>query len=111
MLLAAFLLSVAPSATHAQSGSGSYYVLSLNADVDPGAANYVTSSISDAQSAGASHVVLVMNSFGGDAQSMDTVIQAISTYEASGGTFITLIGPYGANAFGAGSYISNTTSR
>ena len=112
LLLAAFFLSVAPAAARAQSSSStSYYVISLDANIDPGSQNFVTSSISAAQSAGANHIVLVLNTPGGDGQSMDSIIQAISNYESSGGTFVTLIGPYGAQAFGAGSYIAESSDK
>jgi membrane-bound serine protease (ClpP class) len=111
LLLSAFLLSIVPAVAHAQSASGGYYVISLNANIDPGTANYVTSSISDAQSAGAGHFVLVLNTFGGDGQSMDNIIQAISSYESGGGTFITLIGPFGAHAYSAGSYIAESSNK
>ncbi|MGA2198893.1 MAG: NfeD family protein [Nitrososphaerales archaeon] len=111
LLLAAFLMSAMPSLVHAQGGPSSYYVISLDANIDPGTQNFVTSSISDAQSAGANHIVLILNTFGGDGQSMDNIIQAISSYESSGGTFITLIGPYGAHAFSAGSYIAESSNK
>ena len=111
MLLAASFLSVAPTVTHSQTSPSSYYVISLNANIDPGTQNYVSSSISAAQSAGASHIVLVLNTFGGDGQSMDNMIQAISNYESSGGTFLTLIGPYGAHVFSAGAYVAESSDK
>ena len=110
-LLSAFLLSVVPAVAHAQSTPRGYYVISLDANIDPGTANYVTSSISDAQSAGDGHFVLVLNTFGGDGQSMDNIIQAISSYESSGGTFTTLVGPFGAHAYSAGSYIAESSDK
>ena len=111
MLLGAFFLSVVPTVAHSQTTPASYYVISLNANIDPGTQNYVTSSISAAQSAGANHIVLVLNTFGGDGQSMDNIIQAISNYESSGGTFLTLIGPYGAHAFSAGAYVAESSNK
>ncbi|MDA4113556.1 MAG: hypothetical protein OK474_05895 [Thaumarchaeota archaeon] len=110
LLLAAFFLSFMPTVAHSQSNP-SYYVISLNANIDPGTQNFVTSSISAAQSSGANHIVLLLNTFGGDGQSMDNIIQAISNYEASGGTFVTLIGPYGAHAFSAGAYIAESSDK
>jgi len=111
LLLAAFFLSAVPAVAHAQSTSGYYYVISLDANIDPGTQNFVTSSIGDAQSAGAGHIILVLNTFGGDGQSMDNIIQAISSYESSGGTFITLVGPFGAHAYSAGSYIAESSDK
>src|SRR5271155_1632516 len=111
LLVAAFALSMMPAVAHAQTGSSSYYVASLDASVDPGAQDFVTGAISNAQSMGISHFVLVLNTFGGDGTSMDNIVQSISNYEASGGTFITLVGPYGAEAFSAGAYIAEASTQ
>jgi membrane-bound serine protease (ClpP class) len=111
LLLAAFALSLMPAVVHAQTGSSSYFVASLDASVDPGAQDFLTSAISSAQSMGISHFVLVLNTFGGDGTSMDNIVQSISNYEASGGTFITLVGPYGSNAFSAGAYIAEASTQ
>jgi membrane-bound serine protease (ClpP class) len=111
LLLAAFFFSVVPSEVHAQSGSSGYYVMSLDANVDPGVVNYVTSSIGDAQSAGASHIVLVLNNFGGDGQSMDSIIQAMANYESGGGQLITLVGPLGASAVNTGAFIAEASDK
>ena len=75
----------------------------------PGASAFISSALGDAQAAGANHFVLVLNTFGGDGQSMDDIVQAISAYESSGGTFITLVAPYGAHAFSAGAYIAEAS--
>jgi membrane-bound serine protease (ClpP class) len=111
LLVAAFALSMMPAVAHAQTGSSSYYVASLDASVDPGAQDFVTGAISSAQSMGISHFVLVLNTFGGDGTSMDNIVQSISSYEAGGGTFITLVGPYGAEAFSAGAYIAEASTQ
>jgi membrane-bound serine protease (ClpP class) len=118
-LLAAMLLGVGLSfsGAHAQGLTGcsgtqpTYYVASMDMTIDPGASNFVSSSLNDAQSQCANHFVLVMNTFGGDGQSMDNIIQGISKYQAAGGTFITLIAPGGAHAFSAGSYIAEASDR
>jgi membrane-bound serine protease (ClpP class) len=112
-LLAAFAVSVMPAALHAQTSSGNsaYFVASLDSSVDPGAQDFVTSAISTAQSDGITHFVLVLNTFGGEGSSLDSIVQAISGYEASGGTFITLVGPYGATAFSAGAYLAEASTR
>jgi len=111
LLLAAFAISVVPAVAHSQTGSSTYFVASLDSSVDPGAQDYITSAISSAQSMGIDHFVLVLNTFGGDGTSMDNIIQAISSYEAGGGTFITLVGPYGANAFSAGAYVAEASTQ
>ena len=111
LLVAACFLTVVPVHSRAAESSSNYYVMSLNANVDPGTLNFVSSSIGDAQAAGAGRVVLVLNSFGGDGVSMDGIIQAISNYETSGGTFITLIGPFGASAVSAASFIAEASNQ
>jgi membrane-bound serine protease (ClpP class) len=110
LLLAALAVCFAPAVVHGQSAGSSYYVITLNADIDPGTSNFVVSSLANAQSDGANHFVLVLNTFGGDSQSMDNIVQAISNFQADGGTFITLIAPPGSHAFSAGSYIAEASN-
>src|SRR5208283_2611875 len=110
LIVAALAISFAPAVTHAQTAPSSYYVVTLNANIDPGSSNFITSSISNAQSSGANHFVLVLNTFGGDAQSMDNIVQAISNYQSGGGKFITLVSPPGSHAFSAGSYIAEASN-
>ena len=110
LLLGALALSTGSAAVHAQNAQASYYVASLDSTIDPGAQSFVTSQISSAQSMGYNHFVLVLNTFGGDGQSMDNIVQAISSFESGGGTFITLVGPYGAHAFSAGAYIAESST-
>jgi len=109
LLLAAFSISFAPALVHGQS-SGTYYVTTVNGDIDPGVANFVTNSLSDAQSAGANHFVLVLNTAGGDFQSMDDVVHAISSYQGDGGTFVTLIAPPGSDANDTGAYVAEASN-
>jgi membrane-bound serine protease (ClpP class) len=110
LLVAAFAFSLAPAMAHAQSSPSSYYAITLNGGIDPGSANFVTSSLSDAQSAGANHFVLVLNTAGGDSESMENIVQAISSYQAGGGTFITLIAPPGSDANSSGAYIAEASN-
>jgi membrane-bound serine protease (ClpP class) len=96
-----------PQRVHAQSN---FYVASLNQNIDPGANNFVTSSINDATSSGIHNFILILNTNGGDGGDMEDIISAISTYEAAGNNFTTLIAPNGAYAFSAGSYIAESST-
>jgi membrane-bound serine protease (ClpP class) len=109
LLLVAFAVSLAPSVVHGQSPS--YYVASLNSSVDPGAQDFLTGAISSAQSMGINHFILVLNTNQGDGTSLDNIIQAISSYESQGGTFITLVGPYGSQAYSAGAYLAESSTQ
>jgi membrane-bound serine protease (ClpP class) len=110
VLVGALLLSFGAGQARAQTSSSSYYVINLSANIDPGTETFVTSSISNAQSAGASHIVLVLNSVAGDDVSMDGIIQAMANYESSGGTFITLVGPLGAGAVDTGAFVAEASN-
>ena len=109
-LFALFMItqSVLTPRTHAQSD---YYVASMNMTIDPGAEDFVVSSINDATATGAHHFILVMNTFGGSGQNMDNIISAISKYEAAGNNFTTLIAPAGSHAFSAGAYIAESSNK
>src|SRR6266849_7317514 len=91
--------------------ASSYYVASLNAGIDAGAQDFVTSSIGDARSSGANEFILVLNTFGGNGNNMDNIIQAISNYETAGNTFITLVAPAQTHAFSAGAFIAEASNK
>lgn len=110
LLLAAFTVSVVPTAVHAQPSS-SYYVASLSAPIDPGAQDFLTSALSSAQSNGQMHFVLVLNAMTGDGTNLDNTIGAVASYESAGGTFITVIGPYGSQATSAGAYLAEASNQ
>ncbi len=93
-------------------GASGFYVASLNAGIDAGAQDFVTSSISDARSSGANVFILVLNTFGGNGNNMDNIIQAISNYETSGNnTVITLVAPTNTHAFSAGAFIAESSTK
>src|SRR2546422_3224540 len=94
-------------AVHAQSN---FYVASLNQDIDPGAEDFVVSSINDATSAGIHSFILILNTNGGSGSNMENIISAISTYEGAGNTFYTLVAPASAHAFSAGAYIAEASN-
>jgi len=105
-----FLVSQSPMAERTAATSG-YYVASLNAGIDAGAQDFVTSSIGDAKASGANVFVLVLNTFGGNGNNMDNIIQAISNYETAGNTFITLVAPAQTHAFSAGAFIAEASTK
>src|SRR6266581_1866723 len=96
-----------PLKAHAQS---SVYVASLDQDIDPGAEDFVVSSINDATSAGIHNFILILNTNGGNGANMENIISAISTYEASGNDFTTLIAPKSSHAFSAGAFIAEAST-
>ncbi len=92
--------------------ASTYYVASLDGTIEPGAQDFVVSSIDDAQSVGANHFILVLNTLGGAGDNMINIISAISRYEStSGNVFITLIGPSASHAFSAGSFIAEASTK
>ena len=115
-LLVAFLLLltvqvVLTSAKSCDATQPAYYVASMDMTIDPGAEDFVTSSLNDAQSVCANNFVLVMNTFGGNGGNMDRIIRAISNFQASGGAVVTLIAPSGTHAFSAGAYIAEASDK
>ncbi len=110
LLLAAVILTVQaslPQQAHAQS---SVYVASLDQNIDPGAQDFVVSSINDATSSGAHNFILIINTNGGAGVNMENIISAIFTYENAGNRFTTLIAPGSAHAFSAGAYIAEAST-
>jgi membrane-bound serine protease (ClpP class) len=116
ILVIAFLLVFAVQVfpTHAQNQScankSSYYVASLNADIDPGSADFMATTVSNAESICAGHIVFVLVTNGGDGASMESMISSITSYQQWGGNFTTVVAPQGAYAFSAGSYIAESSN-
>jgi membrane-bound serine protease (ClpP class) len=104
---------------HAQSctGSNGYYVAQLNADIDPGTADFMATTVSNAEAACATHLVFVLTTNGGDGASMESMIGSIESYQQWGQsaslnvTFVTLVAPQGSFAFSAGSYIAESSNK
>jgi membrane-bound serine protease (ClpP class) len=88
-----------------------YYVASLNANIDPGAADFMSATVANAEAACAGHLVFVLSTNGGDGGSMESMVTSISAYQQWGGNFTTLIAPVGAFAFSAGSYIAEASNK
>ena len=112
-LLLAFAAQMLP--VDAQSASCStksgYYVASLNGNIDPGSADFMATTVSNAESLCAANVVFVLTTNGGDGASMESMIASIAGYQQWGGTFTTLVAPEGAYAFSAGSYIAEASNK
>jgi membrane-bound serine protease (ClpP class) len=110
-LLLAFAASFVPA--HAQScGTPSgYYVASMNGDIDPGSADFMTTTVNNAKSLCAAHIVFVLTTNGGDGASMESMIASIESYQGWGGDFTTVVAPSGAYAFSAGSYIAEASNK
>jgi len=96
---------------HKVAGASSYYVASLDMVIDPGAEDFVVTSINDARSVGANHFVLIMNTNGGAGSNMENIINAISDYEGAGNNFTTLIAPVSRHAFSAGAFIAEASNQ
>src|SRR6266849_2808466 len=98
-----------PQKAHAQSN---IYVASLDQNIDPGAEDFVVSSINDATSSGIHNFILILNTNGGSGANMENIISAISNYEStSGNNFTTLVAPSSAHAFSAGAYIAESSNQ
>jgi len=115
LLIAVLIAFAAPMvASHAQSQACSnksgYYVASLNADIDPGTADFMASTVSNAESVCAGHLVFVLVTNGGDGASMESMIGSIEDYQQWGGNFSTVVAPQGGYAFSAGSYIAESSN-
>lgn len=111
-LLLAFAVQVLP--VHAQSCGptpGTYYVASMNGNIDPGSADFMATTVSNAESLCAANIVFVLTTNGGDGASMESMIGSIQSYQQWGGNFTTLVAPEGAFAFSAGSYIAESSNK
>jgi membrane-bound serine protease (ClpP class) len=120
IILLAALLAALPAAlgagtipSHSQScgATGGYYVAQMNGNIDPGAADFLSSSVANAEAQCAHTLVFVLTTNGGDGGSMESMIGSIQSYQQWGGNFTTLVAPEGAFAFSAGSYIAESSDK
>src|SRR2546427_10252334 len=103
LLLAALFLTIEASLPQKAHSLSSVYVASLDQNIDPGAQDFVVSSINDATSSGIHNFILIINTNGGSGANMENIISAISNYESTGSdNLTTLIAPSSAHAFSAG---------
>ena len=110
LLLAAVVLTVQASLPQEAHAASNVYVASLDQNIDPGAQDFVVSSINDATSSGIHNFILIINTNGGAGVNMENIISAIFTYENAGNHFTTLIAPGSAHAFSAGAYIAEAST-
>src|SRR5256712_9551835 len=107
--LAALILTIQASLPQKAHAQPNVYVASLNQDIDPGAQDFVVSSINEATSSGIHNFILILNTNGGSGVNMENIISAISSYEGNGNNFTTLVAPTSAHAFSAGAYIAESS--
>ncbi|MBI3840969.1 MAG: nodulation protein NfeD [Thaumarchaeota archaeon] len=88
-----------------------FFVASLNGDIDPGAADFLSASVDGAMASCAGHFIFILTTNGGDGGSMEKMIASLGSYQQWGGTFVTLVAPQGAFAFSAGSYIAEASTK
>jgi membrane-bound serine protease (ClpP class) len=111
VLLLGFASQVLPSHAQSCATKSGYYVASLNGDIGPGAADFMATTVSSAESQCAGHIVFVLTTNGGDGASMESMIASIAGYQQWGGNFSTVVAPQGAFAFSAGSYIAEASNK
>ena len=99
ILVLAFQVLPAHAQGQGCAAKSGYYVASLNADIDPGTADFLASTVSNAEAQCAANIVFVLVTNGGDGASMESMISSIGSYQQWGGTFITLVAPQGTYAF------------
>jgi len=111
LLVAFVFLTVQASLPQKAHSQSKVYVASLDQNIDPGAEDFVVSSINDATSSGMHSFILILNTNGGSGANMENIISAISSYESNGNNnFTTLVAPTSAHAFSAGAYIAEASS-
>jgi membrane-bound serine protease (ClpP class) len=110
-LFLGFVSQVLPAHAQSCTSKSGYYVASLNGDIDPGAADFMSTTVTSAESLCAGQVIFVLTTNGGDGASMESMIASIEGYQQWGGNFSTLVAPQGAFAFSAGSYIAEASNK
>jgi membrane-bound serine protease (ClpP class) len=110
LLLAALFLTIQASPPQKAHTQSNVYVASLDQNIDPGAEDFVVSSINDASSSGIHNFILILNTNGGSGTNMENIISAISNYEGNGNNFTTLVAPGSAHAYSAGAYIAESSN-
>ncbi|MCX8142440.1 MAG: nodulation protein NfeD [Candidatus Nezhaarchaeota archaeon] len=95
------ILSFTHPATAAQEGS-LVYVLKIEGTITPATALYIEEGFSSARSAGASTIILTLNTPGG---LVDSMIKMLDSIELSPIPVVAYVYPRGARAWSAGTYI------
>src|SRR5207245_8892548 len=78
LLLTALILTMQASLPEKAHAQPNVYVASLDQNIDPGAEDFVVSSINDASSSGIHKFILILNTTGGSGSTMENIIRAIS---------------------------------
>jgi len=81
IMLVALLGAFAPIHADSCTTKSGYYVASLNADIDPGAANFMSTTVSNAESACNANIVFILSTNGGDGGSMESMVSSISSFQ------------------------------
>ncbi len=111
VILFAFAVQVVPAHAQSCTTKSGYYVASLNADIDPGTADFMATTVNNAEAQCAATIVFVLTTNGGDGASMESMIGSIASYQQWGGNFTTVVAPQGSYAFSAGSYIAEASNK
>lgn len=101
--LALVLLAFTVTARPALAASAHIDVMTLNTTIDPSSLNYLTGSISTAESDGAQALVVQINTPGGDLSSMESMKIAELNSKIP---IITYVSPTGAMAASAGAFVT-----
>ena len=89
-----------------------YYVASFNGDIDPGAADFMSTTVGNAESMCSAHIVFILTTNGGNGGSMESMIGSIASFQHPNlTTFITVVAPQGSFAFSAGAYIAEASDK
>ena len=101
--LLAIALALVTSAEEPQATSQGIWVIDIDSAIGPATSDYVLRGIADAEEADAKLVVLRMNTPGGLDNAMRDIIEAILSSDVPVASYV---GPKGARAASAGTYIS-----
>jgi membrane-bound serine protease (ClpP class) len=100
--VACIVIAVCAAGAHTQEAAAPIVVLNIDGPIGPASADYVARGIGKAEEQGAELVILRMNTPGGLDDSMRWIIQEIL---ASPIPVVSFVGPRGARAASAGTYI------
>lgn len=101
--LLAIALALVTSAEEPQAATQGIWVIDIDGAIGPATSDYVLRGIADAEKADAKLVVLRMNTPGGLDNAMRDIIEAILSSDVP---VVSYVGPKGARAASAGTYIS-----
>ena len=103
MALSLAVTAIAPSSAHADQPRPLVMAITLNSEINPVSASFVSDSINDAEQRHANALVILMDTPGGDDTSMDDIIQDVLAAKLP---VIVYVSPQGGRAASAGSFIT-----